>query len=123
MGAGYPVAQSDPESTVVQRAMYLFENGFGNYHLVKNNCEDFALYRRTGILIIDDKGAGRSGQIATLLSVFPELSATLYPSSKGTFSERVRKFSKGSYANDVGVREDVIKVPVEDMDKFHRGSF
>ncbi|XP_058224135.1 protein LEAD-SENSITIVE 1-like [Rhododendron vialii] len=103
-GGACTAAQSDPASTVVQRAKYLFENGFGNYHLVKNNCE----------------GAGRSGQIATHLSLFPKLSATLYPSSKGTFVDRVHKFSKGSYANDIGVRDDVIKAPGEDMDKFHR---
>ncbi|KAH7842183.1 hypothetical protein Vadar_002389 [Vaccinium darrowii] len=88
-------AQSDPGNTVLQRANYLLENGFGQYHLVKNNCEDFALYCKTGIWVTGDK-LGRSAQIAN----------------------RKHK-SPGSY--DIGLRKDVIKVPVEDMDKFHRG--
>ncbi|KAH7842118.1 hypothetical protein Vadar_001663 [Vaccinium darrowii] len=87
-------AQSDPGNTVVQRANYLFENGFGQYHLVKNNCEDFALYCKTGIWVTCDK-VGRSAQIAVYMHKLP-----------------------GSY--DIGLRKDVIKVPVEDMDKFHR---
>ncbi|KAG5539462.1 hypothetical protein RHGRI_019864 [Rhododendron griersonianum] len=42
-GGTSTAAQSDPASTVLRRANYLLENGFGNYHLVRNNCEDFAL--------------------------------------------------------------------------------
>ncbi|KAG5539468.1 hypothetical protein RHGRI_019869 [Rhododendron griersonianum] len=52
--------QSDPASTVVRRANYLFENGFGNYDLVTNNCEHFALYCKTGV--------GRSGQVDAYIS-------------------------------------------------------
>ncbi|KAG5539458.1 hypothetical protein RHGRI_019861 [Rhododendron griersonianum] len=92
--------QSDPASTVLHRANYLLENGFGNYNLVRNNCEDFALYCKTGILVIVDL-VGNSGQIASALRA-------LYPIPASIF-----------YA----VRNHGIKVPVEDMDKFHRGSF
>ncbi|KAI8546159.1 hypothetical protein RHMOL_Rhmol07G0095800 [Rhododendron molle] len=85
--------QSDPASTVVRSANYLFENGFGNFHLFKNNYEDFALYCKTGLLKIDNKGVvvGRSGQIAN------------YP----------------PWASKIGMK-NVIKVPVEEMDEFHR---
>ncbi|KAF7115094.1 hypothetical protein RHSIM_RhsimUnG0065100 [Rhododendron simsii] len=90
--------QSDPASTVVRRANYLFENGFGNYDLVRNNCEDFALYCKTGILKIFDDGVGRSGQIAAF---FPP------PIENPVAIAVIRQCG-------------VIKVPVEDMDKFHR---
>lgn len=88
-------APSDPGNTVLHRANYLLENGFGQYHLVKNNCEDFALYCKTGICVTGDK-VGRSAQIANIMT------------------DKL----PGSY--DIGLRKDVIKVPVEDMAKFHR---
>ncbi|GAB2260899.1 hypothetical protein Droror1_Dr00011754 [Drosera rotundifolia] len=41
------IAQSDPSETVIHRAMYLLQNGFGNYDVFENNCEDFAIYCKT----------------------------------------------------------------------------
>ncbi|XP_058224136.1 protein LEAD-SENSITIVE 1-like isoform X1 [Rhododendron vialii] len=88
--------KSDPASTVVQRANYLFENGFGNYDLVRNNCEDFALYCKTGLLKVVDDGVGRSGQIAGFLP------------------------NNAIIVAKITGRPYVIKVPVEDVDKFLR---
>ncbi|KAI3756327.1 hypothetical protein L1987_56147 [Smallanthus sonchifolius] len=48
-------ARSDPPEAVIHRATYLFENGYFEYDLMKNNCEDFALYCKTG-LWSEDKG-------------------------------------------------------------------
>ncbi|KAF7112588.1 hypothetical protein RHSIM_RhsimUnG0214600 [Rhododendron simsii] len=97
-GGTSTATQSDLAIAVLRRANYLLENGFGNYHLVRNNCEDFALYCKTGILKIDDEGVqGRSGQIASL-----------------TFLVRPMP----GFERAVGIF--FIKVPVEDMDKFHR---
>ncbi|CAM0958823.1 unnamed protein product [Alopecurus aequalis] len=42
------VASSDPDEVVVRRANYLLTNGFGSYNLLKNNCENFAKYCKTG---------------------------------------------------------------------------
>lgn len=84
--------QSDPGSAAVQRAIYLFENGFGKYDLVVKNCENFANFCKTGILIEYDDNTVRiptSSQIRTSPDIFDII------------------FGK------------VIKVPVEDMDKFH----
>lgn len=39
---------SDESDNVLYRAEYLLENGFGEYNLVRNNCEDFARYCKTG---------------------------------------------------------------------------
>ncbi|KAH6769210.1 hypothetical protein C2S51_014546 [Perilla frutescens var. frutescens] len=44
------MAESDDAEKVIHRAMYLLENGFGEYHLLKNNCEVFAIYCKTGFL-------------------------------------------------------------------------
>ncbi|KAG6715675.1 hypothetical protein I3842_04G006300 [Carya illinoinensis] len=52
-------ASSDPPEVVIHRAKYLLGNGFGSYDIFKNNCEDFALYCKTGLLV------RRSGQVAS----------------------------------------------------------
>ncbi|KAL8540999.1 hypothetical protein ACS0TY_002329 [Phlomoides rotata] len=49
-GGTCSIAASDPAETVIHRAMYLLQNGFGNYNVFQNNCEDFALYCKTGLL-------------------------------------------------------------------------
>lgn len=54
-------ASSDPTKEVLFRALYLLENGFGDYHFYKNNCEDFAIYCKTGFL----SSEGGSGQAAS----------------------------------------------------------
>ncbi|KAG5539438.1 hypothetical protein RHGRI_019843 [Rhododendron griersonianum] len=107
-GGTCTTAESDPKSEVLHRANYLFENGgFGKYSLFRNNCEDFTLYCKTGLLTIDiDKESGRSGQIADLVKMLPKKIKAKY------FSHCV---GLGRYGSDVGVRDDVIKVPVEDL--------
>nr|XP_043629353.1 protein LEAD-SENSITIVE 1-like [Erigeron canadensis] len=80
-------AKSEPPQEVIHRAMYLLQhNVFGDYHLFRNNCEDFALYCKTGLLIMRDSLTGCSGQ---------------------TF-----------WKPDLGLRNDVNKVEVEDMLSF-----
>lgn len=46
-------APSDPPETVLSRATSLLQNGFGEYNLFKNNCEDFALFCKTSNKIND----------------------------------------------------------------------
>ncbi|EPS60539.1 hypothetical protein M569_14265, partial [Genlisea aurea] len=41
--------KSDPPETVVRRAIFFLENGYGDYNLVINNCEDFALSCKKGL--------------------------------------------------------------------------
>jgi hypothetical protein len=50
-GGTCTLAQSDPPDIVIHRAMYLHQNGFGNYDLFSNNCEDFAIYCKTGYIV------------------------------------------------------------------------
>ncbi|CAI8597116.1 unnamed protein product [Vicia faba] len=68
-GGTCTLASSDPTEEVVYRAIYLLENGFGDYHVSKNNCEDFAIYCKTGLRVItDDSVGGGSGQAASYLA-------------------------------------------------------
>ncbi|KAL9234567.1 hypothetical protein vseg_009425 [Gypsophila vaccaria] len=119
-GGTCTTAQSDLPGTVIHRAMYLLQNGFGNYNVFRNNCEDFALYCKTGLLIVDTEGVGRSGQassivgapLAALLSTPLKL---LMPSPVGVATVTAGMYCMSRYATDIGVRTDVIKVPVEDL--------
>ncbi|XP_076907491.1 protein LEAD-SENSITIVE 1-like, partial [Bidens hawaiensis] len=58
---------SDPPEEVIHRATYLHENGYEEYSLRNNNCEDFALYCKTGLVSIDISHQGRSSQVNRLL--------------------------------------------------------
>ncbi|GLJ17312.1 hypothetical protein SUGI_0300600 [Cryptomeria japonica] len=51
---------SDPPEIVIGRAKELLTDGFGDYNLVTNNCEQFALFCKTGNHI-------PSGQISTFI--------------------------------------------------------
>jgi hypothetical protein len=90
-GGTCTTAKSDPPAEVIQRASYLLESGFGNYNLFQNNCEDFALYCKTGLLTLDKiktyigktggshqekankLGVGASGQVSSVSCVFDAL--------------------------------------------------
>ncbi|KAH9625910.1 hypothetical protein KSS87_023430 [Heliosperma pusillum] len=117
---GSTTAQPDPSETVIHRAMHLLQNGFGNYNVFQNNCEDFALYCRTGLLIVDTQGVGRSGQAssvvgAPLAAILSSPLKLLMPSPVGVATVTAGMYCMSRYATDIGVRTDVIKVPVEDL--------
>ncbi|KAF3457636.1 hypothetical protein FNV43_RR02294 [Rhamnella rubrinervis] len=59
------LASSDPPEQVLHRASYLLEYGFGNYNLLSRNCEDFAIYCKTGVIKAD---VSFSGQIKSLVA-------------------------------------------------------
>ncbi|CAN6568361.1 unnamed protein product [Malus baccata var. baccata] len=119
-GGTCTTAASDPSETVVHRAMYLLQNGFGNYDIFRNNCEDFAMYCKTGLLIIDKEGVGRSGQAssvigAPLAAILSSPLKLLMPSPVGVATVTAGMYCMSRYATDIGVRTDVIKVAVEDL--------
>ncbi|GLU00847.1 hypothetical protein SLE2022_181850 [Rubroshorea leprosula] len=119
-GGTCTTAASDPPETVIHRAMYLLQNGFGNYDIFQNNCEDFALYCKTGLLIVDKQGVGRSGQAssvigAPLAALLSSPLKLLMPSPVGVATVTAGMYCMSRYATDIGVRSDVQKVPVEDL--------
>ncbi|KAI3854481.1 hypothetical protein MKX03_003296 [Papaver bracteatum] len=118
-GGTCTTAKSDPKDMVIHRAMYLLQKGFGNYDIFLNNCEDFALYCKTGLLTLDKSGVGRSGQAASVVGApLAAILATplrfLMPAPVG-MAVTAGMYCVSRYATDIGVRSDVIKVAVEDM--------
>ncbi|KHN08744.1 hypothetical protein glysoja_032159 [Glycine soja] len=67
-GGTCTTASSDPTEAVLCRASFLLKKGFGGYHLFKINCEDFAMYCKTGLLVVTDISVGQSGQATSLLA-------------------------------------------------------
>lgn len=119
-GGTCTTAPSDPSESVVHRAMYLLQNGFGNYDVFQNNCEDFALYCKTGLLVMDRSGVGRSGQAssvigAPLAALLSSPLKFLMPSPVGVATVTAGMYCMSRYATDIGVRSDVVKVAVEDL--------
>uniref|UniRef100_A0A0D9XAH5 LRAT domain-containing protein n=1 Tax=Leersia perrieri TaxID=77586 RepID=A0A0D9XAH5_9ORYZ len=120
-------AAADPPESVVRRAMFLLQNGFGDYDVFENNCEDFAIYCKTGLLPFsgdggggDEMGIGRSGQAATAIGV--PLAALLSTPFKllaagpiGMAAVTAGMYCAGRYITDIGVRKDVVKVEVENL--------
>ncbi|KAI3843357.1 hypothetical protein MKX03_030458 [Papaver bracteatum] len=118
-GGTCTTAKSDPTDMVIHRAMYLLEKGFGNYNIFLNNCEDFALYCKTGLLTLNKSGVGRSGQAASVVGApLAVILATplmfLMPAPVG-MAVTAGMYCVSRYATDIGVRSGVIKVAVEDM--------
>ncbi|KAH6762132.1 NC domain-containing protein-like protein [Perilla frutescens var. hirtella] len=119
-GGTCTLAVSDPDDDVIHRAKYLLDNGFGCYNVFKNNCEDFTIYCKTGLLVLDQSTMGQSGQavsiiggpLAAVLSTPLRLVTTnIY----GMAATAVGVYCASRYAADIGMRRDVVKVPVEDL--------
>ncbi|CAK9144717.1 unnamed protein product [Ilex paraguariensis] len=119
-GGTCTTATSDPPVTVIHRAMHLLQNGFGNYDVFQNNCEDFTLYCKTGLLTVDRLGVGRSGQASSIIgaplaALLSSPLKLLMPSPVGVATVTAGMYCMSRYATDIGVRTDVIKVAVEDL--------
>ncbi|KAK4278136.1 hypothetical protein QN277_016024 [Acacia crassicarpa] len=112
-------APSDPPEDVLHRARYLLENGFGVYNVFKNNCEDFASYCKTELLVIPNISVGRSGQAASYEAAFNavvSLPLRFLPTSfSGLALVACGRYCINRLASDIGVRCDVAKVPVESL--------
>ncbi|XP_004303420.1 PREDICTED: uncharacterized protein LOC101308594 [Fragaria vesca subsp. vesca] len=119
-GGTCTLAVSDPDDTVVHRAKYLLEYGFGCYCIFKNNCEDFAIYCKTGLLVMDQRTLGQSGQAASIIG--GPLAAVLATPLRlvttnlyGMAAVGIGVYCASRYSADIGKRMDVVKVSVEDL--------
>lgn len=65
--------ESSPAHIVIERALSLLEKGFGEYHVFNNNCEDFAVFCKTG------NKAGKGSSQAT--SVMGTAAASVFSKS------------------------------------------
>ncbi|CAL9173231.1 protein LEAD-SENSITIVE 1-like [Musa acuminata AAA Group] len=119
-GGTCTLAVSDPSEMVVHRAKYLLNNGFRCYSVFKTNCEDFAIYCKTGILVAERGVVGQSGQaisiiggpLAAVLSTpFRLITTNVY----GMAVTAVGVYCASRYIADIGNRIDVVRIPVEEL--------
>ncbi|XP_052198896.1 protein LEAD-SENSITIVE 1-like [Diospyros lotus] len=119
-GGTCTLAASDPDDIVVHRANHLLKYGFGCYNAFKNNCEHFAIYCKTGLLVLDQRTMGHSGQADSLVSglIAAAFSAPLRLTNTSIFdigATAFRVYCESRIAADIGKRSDVVKVSVEDL--------
>ncbi|PHT64480.1 hypothetical protein T459_31634, partial [Capsicum annuum] len=114
------LATTDSSEDVIHRAETLLaNNSFGNYKLFKNNCEDFAIYCKTGYN--PHFGAGGRGASGYILLSAASAFGGPGPLPIGiTFAGFPVLFAGMSYCfyrylSDVGVRKDLKKIPVEEL--------
>lgn len=116
-GGTCTLAVSDPAEDALHRAKSLLDKGFGMYSLFKNNCEDFAIYCKTGLLIETNYSLGRSGQLASWTAAASTVMSSplrfLTTSGTGLAIVAGTMYSISRYVADIGIRRDVIKIPVE----------
>nr|XP_018683690.1 PREDICTED: uncharacterized protein LOC103980726 isoform X2 [Musa acuminata subsp. malaccensis] len=117
---GVPPSVFLANDSVIDRAMHLLHDGFGSYDVFENNCEDFALYCKTGLLLLEEPGVGRSGQAASFLGVplaalFSTPFKLLAAGPVGMAAVTAGAYCAGRYITDIGVRKDVMKVAVDDL--------
>jgi hypothetical protein len=119
-GGTCTLATSDPAEAVVRRAKHLLSNGFRCYNLFKSNCEDFAIYCKTGLLVAERGVVGQSGQAISIIggplaavvsAPFRLVTTNIY----GMAVMAVGVYCTSRYAADIGNRRDVVKVEVEDL--------
>ncbi|KEH41927.1 putative endopeptidase, NLPC/P60 domain, LRAT-like domain-containing protein [Medicago truncatula] len=119
-GGTCTLAVSDEDDVVVHRALYLLENGFRCYNVFKNNCEDFAIYCKTGLVVVDERTIGQSGQAVSIIG--GPLAAVLSTPLRlvttnvyGMAATAVGVYCASRYAADIGMRRDVVKIQVEEL--------
>ncbi|XP_071727542.1 protein LEAD-SENSITIVE 1-like [Rutidosis leptorrhynchoides] len=113
-GGTCTTATPDTPGDVIARAIYLFENGYDKYHLLKNNCEDFALYCKTGLWSTDADNKGKSSQAVMVRKADDEhghKSKKLVKRLKNVFP----KYCLKRMNNDLGNRQDVVKIDLTEL--------
>ncbi|XP_042491264.1 protein LEAD-SENSITIVE 1-like [Macadamia integrifolia] len=122
-GGTCTTAVSNPDDIVIHRATNLLKNGFGSYNLFKNNCEDFAIYCKTSLLVVNQEGFGQSGQAISLIgaSVSAALASPLRVVTSNVYgiaAITIGCYCSLRYASDIGMRKDVVEVAVEDLSDY-----
>ncbi|CAK7338832.1 unnamed protein product [Dovyalis caffra] len=118
-GGTCTLAKSDSPEDVLHRASFLLQNGFGGYHIFRNNCEDFAIYCKTGLLVMTSISVGRSGQAASFVAATSAVVSSplrfLTTSFSGLAAVGYGMYCVSRLVSDIGVRRDVSKIPVEQL--------
>ncbi|KAI4307729.1 hypothetical protein L6164_030885 [Bauhinia variegata] len=118
-GGTCTLAKSDPPEDVLHRALFLLEKGFGGYNVFNNNCEDFAIYCKTGLLVFTSISVGRSGQAASYVAAVSAVVSSplrfMTTSFSGLALVGCGMYCVSRLVSDIGVRRDVLKVPAEKL--------
>uniref|UniRef100_A0A1J3GA50 LRAT domain-containing protein n=1 Tax=Noccaea caerulescens TaxID=107243 RepID=A0A1J3GA50_NOCCA len=135
-GGTCTTAASDPPEEALPRAEYLLlHKGFGVYDLLNNNCEDFAIYCKTGLIVLLKHGcSGQANSASAARRAFSWSCAGVLKSvsvgsvARYTLSsslgvagfacialEGYGKYCRARLDADIGVRVDAFKVHVEDL--------
>jgi hypothetical protein len=119
-GGTCTLAVADPNEIVVHRAKHLLQNGFGCYDVFKNNCEDFAIYCKTALLVLEGRTMGQSGQAVSIIggpiaAVLSTPMRLLTTNVYGMAATAIGVYCASRYATDIGMRADVAKVEAEDL--------
>lgn len=116
-GGTCTLAPSDSPAEVIHRASILLQHGFGVYQIFKNNCEDFAIYCKTGLLVFTNTSVGLSGQAVALFAIISAIVSSplrfLTTGLTGLVALGWAMFSVSRLVCDIAIRRDVIKVSVE----------
>ncbi|CAG7911125.1 unnamed protein product, partial [Brassica rapa] len=112
-GGTSTLAPSDPPEDVLVRAnFHLHIDGwFGDYDLRENNCEDFAIYCKTGLLVCKKNSFGTSGQVNAAAAA----SLALVVHACGLSMLGVGVYCYARVKNDVSRNDDVVKVPAKEL--------
>ncbi|MCO5552559.1 hypothetical protein L7F22_006072 [Adiantum nelumboides] len=119
-GGTCTLALSDPPVDVLHRANYLLRNGFRCYNLFQSNCEDFAVYCKTGLFVVRGTAVGASGQATTLVGAplaMVVASPVYLAGPMGMALMVVGMYSLSRYFSDVKNRPGASKIAVEDLVK------
>ncbi|KFK24010.1 hypothetical protein AALP_AAs56912U000200 [Arabis alpina] len=135
-GGTCTTAPSDSPEQVIFRAKFLLsKTEFGRYDLLKNNCEDFTIYCKTGLVIFSKLGSsGQANSVAAARNVFSWSfagsvaslgSAAKYALSStagfavtgfgGVVLVGYGQYCVGRLNSDIGVRNDATKIAVEKL--------
>ncbi|XP_060672866.1 protein LEAD-SENSITIVE 1-like [Ziziphus jujuba] len=123
-GGTCTLAYSDPPALVRNRAHFLCNNFcFGAYNLFYNNCEDFAIYCKTGLIVPRIITIGRSGQTTACAALICALISIPYSLLTGSNFVGVSVVGYVLYSiwrlfSDTGYRTDARKVPFEGLAAF-----
>nr|XP_043622792.1 protein LEAD-SENSITIVE 1-like [Erigeron canadensis] len=115
-GGTCTTAKSDPPGPVIERAMHLLKYGFGPYDVVMKNCEDFALYCKTGLAVHNDQDlpSGIGGKVNSWLvlplSVIVSMTLVRFMGTPIVASVALVSHLLNRYASDIGVRVDALPV-------------
>ncbi|CAH8362214.1 unnamed protein product [Eruca vesicaria subsp. sativa] len=114
-GGTCTLAPSDPPEDVLFRANFhlKIDGCFGDYHLTGNNCEDFAIYCKTGILDCKKNSVGISGQVNAATAAMISLAIN---SVTGLGTVAFIVYWRNRVAHDVSRNANSIKFPAEKLD-------